>query len=71
MRAAAFAFSDPAWLRRAQTIGRFLQRPFERDGRIRRLPGPLAAWTATRDLAAVPRMSFRVWWAAREKGARS
>ena len=71
MRAAAFAFSDPAWLRRAQTIGRFLQRPFERDGRIRRLPGPLAAWTATRDLPAVPRQSFRDWWAAREKGARS
>jgi L-lactate dehydrogenase complex protein LldF len=68
MRAAALAFSDAAWLRRAQMIGRFLQRPFDKGGRITRLPGPLTAWTATRNLPAMPRQSFREWWIARSGG---
>jgi L-lactate dehydrogenase complex protein LldF len=65
MRAAALAFSNPAWLRRAQMIGRFLQRPFDRNGRIAKLPGPFGGWTATRDLPALPRQSFREWWSSR------
>ena len=71
MKAAAFAFSDPAWLRRAQMIGRFLQAPVQRDGRISSLPGPFSGWTTTRDLPAMPRQSFRDWWAARSKGRTS
>jgi L-lactate dehydrogenase complex protein LldF len=67
MKAVSFLFSDPAWFRRAQMIGRFLERPFERDGRVTKLPGPLAAWTKTRDLPAMPRQSFREWWASRGK----
>jgi L-lactate dehydrogenase complex protein LldF len=65
MRAAALAFSSPSWLRRAQMIGRFLQRPFDRNGRIAKLPGPFGGWTATRDLPALPRQSFREWWSSR------
>src|SRR5688572_10242289 len=65
MKAAAFAFSNPSWLRRAQMIGRFMQRPFTRDGRVTSLPGPFAAWTKTRDLPAMPPQSFRGWWAVR------
>jgi L-lactate dehydrogenase complex protein LldF len=65
MKGAALAFADPRWFRCAQTIGRFLQRPFERDGYVRMAPGPMAAWTSTRDLPAMPRQSFRQWWAAR------
>ncbi|MFC7327140.1 lactate utilization protein B [Marinactinospora rubrisoli] len=33
----------------------------------RRLPGPGAAWTDTRDLPEIPAASFRDWWAARER----
>jgi L-lactate dehydrogenase complex protein LldF len=68
MKAASLAFSSPAWLKRAQTIGRFLQRPFARHGTIPRLPGPLGAWTRTRDLPAVPAESFRQWWDRRQRG---
>ena len=65
MKAALAAFSDPRLLKLAQTIGRFLQRPFVDGGYIRRAPGPAAAWTATRDLPRHPRQSFREWWASR------
>ena len=65
MKGAALAFADPRWFAMAQSIGRFLARPFERGGYVRRAPGPMAAWTATRDLPAMPHQSFRDWWAAR------
>lgn len=68
MKAAAVAFSSGAWLRRAQAAGRMLQRPFRRGDRLVGLPGPFAAWTATRDLPPLPPESFRDWWARRGKG---
>ncbi|CAN5747951.1 LutB/LldF family L-lactate oxidation iron-sulfur protein [soil metagenome] len=71
MKGAALAFSSPAWLRRAQTIGRFLQRPFRKGDQLAHLPGLFAAWTRTRDLPALPAQSFRDWWAARERGGAS
>jgi L-lactate dehydrogenase complex protein LldF len=71
MKGASLAFSDPRWLRRAQLVGRFLQRPYARDGYASRLPGPLGAWTSSRDLPLLPRQSFREWWAEREKGRAS
>jgi L-lactate dehydrogenase complex protein LldF len=37
-----------------------------RRGTISRLPGPLAGWTAARDLKPVPLQSFRDWWRERE-----
>ena len=65
MRALAWAMSDQsrwAWALRASHAGRLLGR---RRGRIRQLPGPLAAWTVSRDLPRLPAQTFRDWWRAR------
>ena len=66
MKGVALTFSDHRWFSRAQTVGRFLQRRFEKDGYVTSAPGPLGAWTRTRDLPAMPAQSFRQWWAARK-----
>lgn len=68
MKAAAQAFSSPEKLSTARMLGRVAQLPFVRTGRLRKLPGPAAAWTATRDLPAVPAESFRQWWEKRSRG---
>src|SRR5688572_8716801 len=68
MKGAALTFSDHRWFSRAQTVGRFLQRRFEKDGYVTSAPGALAAWTRTRDLPAMPAQSFRQWWTARKAG---
>ncbi len=63
MAAAAWVMSDPrrfAAAERASRAGRLLAR---RSGRIRSLPPPLSAWTASRDAPAPPRETFREWWA--------
>jgi L-lactate dehydrogenase complex protein LldF len=48
---------------RAMRAGRLLAR----GGRIRALPPPLSAWTASRDLPAPPPQTFRQWWEKRER----
>ncbi|HEV8347485.1 MAG TPA: LutB/LldF family L-lactate oxidation iron-sulfur protein [Vicinamibacterales bacterium] len=67
MKAAALAFADSSRLSIAQKLARAAQWPFKRDGQLSKMPGPLAAWTASRDLPAVPAESFRDWW-KRERG---
>jgi L-lactate dehydrogenase complex protein LldF len=62
MRAMARVFGNRRLYEAAQRSGRLAQWPLVRDGRIRRLPGPLSAWTEARDLAPLPRQSFRDWW---------
>jgi L-lactate dehydrogenase complex protein LldF len=57
-----WVFRGPRRLAAAQWIGRIGQRPFLRSDSIRRLPGPLANWTRTRDLKPVATESFRSWW---------
>jgi L-lactate dehydrogenase complex protein LldF len=58
MRAVAWVFAERRRFVLAQRLGRLLQRPFVREGRIRRLPPPLSAWTRTRDLRPIARRSF-------------
>ncbi len=67
MRSLARIFASPARYERVQRLGRRGQRFFMHDGVIDHLPGPLKGWTAARDLAPVPRQSFRDWWRARQE----
>jgi L-lactate dehydrogenase complex protein LldF len=52
----------PVLYRLAAPVARLLQRPFTRDGAIRRLPFPFDAWTRTRDLPAVAPRTFQEQW---------
>jgi L-lactate dehydrogenase complex protein LldF len=68
MKAAAFALGGERRLSAAQKLARIAQIPFVHEGNLHSLPGMLAGWTVFRDLAAVPKTSFREWWAERERG---
>jgi L-lactate dehydrogenase complex protein LldF len=65
MRGAQWVFGSRRRFAAATRIGRVLQRPFVRAGIVTRLPGPLAAWTRTRDLRPLAGESFREWWERR------
>jgi L-lactate dehydrogenase complex protein LldF len=65
MKFLAGVFSDPGRYERAQKLGRFGQRFLLRGGYIERLPGPLAGWTAMRDVYPVAGQTFREWWRSR------
>jgi L-lactate dehydrogenase complex protein LldF len=67
MKAMYRAFASRRAYERAQRAARLGARPLARRGRIERLPWPLSGWSATRDLSAPPRESFRDWW-RRERG---
>jgi L-lactate dehydrogenase complex protein LldF len=62
MKTAAWAFGGRRRFGAVVRLGRLAQRPFVRRGAITRLPGPLAGWTATRDLRPLSSESFREWW---------
>jgi L-lactate dehydrogenase complex protein LldF len=65
MQAALWVFGGATQLRLAQQAGRLGQKLFAREGNIAHLPGPLAAWSASRDFPAMPEQSFRDWWRRR------
>ncbi|MFI9596641.1 lactate utilization protein B [Nonomuraea sp. NPDC052265] len=58
MKVAGWVLGDQARLARAQRLAARLRRLVPR----RRLPGPLSAWTDTRDVPEIPQESFRDWW---------
>ena len=69
MRAMAGVMSSRRRYELAQRAARTGSAPLARDGMIeRRLPGPLAGWTAVRDLRAPAAQTFRSWWRERERG---
>ena len=68
MKAAALAFSNPAWLQaRAddRPVPAAALHPRRPD--VTSLPGPFGGWTKTRDLPAMPPQSFREWWSSRRR----
>jgi len=65
MQAALWVFGGANRLRLAQQAARLGQKFFAHEGNIAHLPGPLAAWSATRDFPALPAESFRDWWRRR------
>ncbi len=69
MAAAAYTFGSPRRLELAERAGGMLGLRWPGQ-RIRRLPGPMHAWTDARDAPLPARESFRQWW-RREHGAES
>ena len=65
MKLLARVFAEPSRYERAQKLGRLGQRFLMRDGYIEHLPGPLAGWTAMRDVYPVAGETFREWWRSR------
>jgi L-lactate dehydrogenase complex protein LldF len=50
-------------MERSARLGRFLQRPLSKQGRIRRLPLPvIGGWTRGRDFPALAERSFATIW---------
>ncbi|GCE07904.1 LutB/LldF family L-lactate oxidation iron-sulfur protein [Dictyobacter aurantiacus] len=68
MRQLARIFASPKKYARAQQLARRGQGLFMHNGVIDHLPGQLAGWTMARDLAPVPKQSFRDWWQEHQKG---
>jgi L-lactate dehydrogenase complex protein LldF len=62
MRVVARVFGSARLYQLAQRVARLVQRP------AKRLPGPLATWSRTRELRPLQRETFREWW-NRERGA--
>jgi L-lactate dehydrogenase complex protein LldF len=61
-KAFAALLRAPTLYRLSARIGRLLQRPLVRDGRIRAVPSFAGRWTKTRDLPPVAARTFQERW---------
>jgi L-lactate dehydrogenase complex protein LldF len=66
-RAAGVVLRSPALYRLAARLARILQAPFLREGRLVRVPRPLADWTRFRDLPPVAAKPFHARWKELER----
>ncbi|MEU4229017.1 LutB/LldF family L-lactate oxidation iron-sulfur protein [Nonomuraea sp. NPDC026600] len=62
MRVAGWILNDEVRLSKAQRLATRFRKVVPK-----RLPGPLSAWTDTRDLPEIPEESFRDWWERNER----
>jgi L-lactate dehydrogenase complex protein LldF len=53
---------NPALFKISGKAGRLAQRPLKKDGSMRSLPGPLGAWTDSREMPPLAEKSFRDLW---------
>ena len=53
---------SPALYKISGKAGRLAQKPLKKDGSVRPLPGPLGAWTDTRDLPPLAEKPFSELW---------
>ena len=53
---------NPALYKISGKAGRLVQKPLKKDGSVRPLPGPLSAWTDSRDLPPLAEKPFRDLW---------
>ena len=53
---------NPALYKISGKAGRLFQKPLKKDGSVRPLPGPLGAWTDSRDLPPLAEKPFRDLW---------
>jgi L-lactate dehydrogenase complex protein LldF len=53
---------SPALFKISGKVGRVAQKPLVRDDAVRPLPGPLSAWTNSRELPPLAEKSFRELW---------
>ncbi|HTO10625.1 MAG TPA: LutB/LldF family L-lactate oxidation iron-sulfur protein [Candidatus Binatia bacterium] len=69
-RAFAWLLTRPALYRWSARLGRLLQAPLARGGRLRRVPLVFGEWTRTRDLPAIAPRTFQERWAELEREGR-
>jgi len=67
MQAASAVFRNHRRYEAAQRLARISQTLFKRNQHLVKLPGMAGAWTDSRDLRPIPRLSFRDWWKIRGK----